>query len=216
MLRRVDDRGGQGVALRHLSGLANNDDETAAALPAHVRRDRTREFPRADHLGLEMPQQDIRRDIVDASRDVRSGIADDDVEAAEGLHGVLDQRRNVSRYADIRHEALRCRGLQRCDRLVEFAAFAAAYRDAATFFSETLRDGEADPARAAGDQRYLAGQSEVHSFASTENVTVIAAVDADRAAGSEVGTVRQQKRDEVCDFIRSAGAPERIGAREAR
>ena len=95
--------------------------------------------------------------------DVRAGIAHHDVDAAERLDGVVDQRGDVGRLADVGDEAFRLGGLQRRDRLVELAALAPADRDAAAFLGETLRDGEADAAGAAGDQRDFAGESEIHA-----------------------------------------------------
>ncbi len=193
VLRRIGDRGGDGVRLRHFSGLADDDDEAPTALPAHVRRNLTRQFPRADHFRLEMPEQYIGRDVVDTSGDVRAGIAHHDVDAAEGVDGILDQSRNISRLADIGDETFGLCRFEFCDRGIELGALASANRDPATLRAETLRNGEADPARAARDQRRLAGESEIHAGNSAENIAVIAAIDADRAAGREVRAVRTRK-----------------------
>jgi hypothetical protein len=110
-----------------------------------------------------MPQQCLGRNAVDAARDMRAGIAHHDIDAAERRDGVLDQRGDVGRLADIGNEASRVGGFQRRHCVVELAALAAADRDAAAFLGETLRDREADAAGAAGDQRNFAGESEIHA-----------------------------------------------------
>ena len=48
-----------------------------------------------------MPDQDIGRNVADTARDVRAGIAHHDIDSAESRNGVLDQRRNVGRLADV-------------------------------------------------------------------------------------------------------------------
>src|ERR1041385_333389 len=110
-----------------------------------------------------MPQQRLGRDAVDAARDMRAGIAHHDIDAAERLDGIVDQRGDVGRLADVGNKALRLGGFERRDRLVELLALAPANRDAAAFRRETLRDGETDAAGAAGDQRDLTGESEIHA-----------------------------------------------------
>src|SRR5690242_4991880 len=49
---------------------------------------------------------------------------------------------------------------------------------------------------------------------SAEHVAVIAAVDADRAAGDEAGAIGHQVSDKIGHLVRPAGAPERVGAGE--
>ena len=77
--------------------------------------------PTDRHLGLEMPQQGLGRDIVDAAGDMRAGIAHHDIDAAEAFDGVVDQRGDIGRLADIGDEALRLGRFQRRDRRVELA-----------------------------------------------------------------------------------------------
>ena len=101
-------------------------------------------------------------DLLDAAGEMGAGIAHHDIDAAESRDDVADQGGDVVRLADIGHESLRLAEIQRRKRGVELAAFAAANRDVAAFLAQALRDGKADPAGAAGDQRRLAGKSELH------------------------------------------------------
>ena len=85
-------------------------------------------------------------------------------------------------------------------------AITAADGDIAAFGGQPLRDAKADAAGAAGDQRGLGRQSEIHAASSTENVAVIAAVDADRAAADKARAIRHQERHQIGDLVRPAGA----------
>src|SRR5215207_4338835 len=51
---------------------------------------------------------------------------------------------------------------------------------------------------------------------SAEHVTMITTVDADRAAGGEVGAIGGQKCDQVCDLLGRSGAAQWIRTRETR
>src|ERR1041384_2974073 len=59
VLSRVDHGRGDCVRLRHFSGLADDDDKAAAATMTHLLRNRPRQLPWANHLGLEVTQQAV-------------------------------------------------------------------------------------------------------------------------------------------------------------
>ncbi len=105
MLRCVDDGRGNTIRLRHFAGLADDHDEAAAAARLHHRHDAARQFPCAEHLGLEMTLQRITGDLIETARQMRAGITDHDIDAAEGLVDVVDERGDIARLADIGDEA---------------------------------------------------------------------------------------------------------------
>src|SRR3954451_11923142 len=110
MLRRVYDRGRNCVRLRHLTGLTDDDNETSATLPSHVRCNPSGELPWTYHLGLEMPQYVINRNVIDRACDVSAGIAADNVDVTEVVDDVIDQRGDIGRAADVGDEAFRASG----------------------------------------------------------------------------------------------------------
>src|SRR6187455_1324743 len=175
MLRGVDHGGRDLIALRYLSGLPDDQDESAAAARAHVRRGSARQLPRADHLGLEMAQQAIAGYVVDAAGDMGAGIAHNNVDPVEGFHGFRNESRDIVRNADVCEEPLCVDRLQLRERAIKLASIAPADRDAAAFVAEPPRNGEPDAAGAAGDQCCFSGDSKIHG--STKYVAMIAAVD---------------------------------------
>jgi hypothetical protein len=102
------------------------------------------------------------RGLVEPAGEMRAGIAHHDIDAAEALDDIPDQRRDVGRLAEIGHEDAALAGAQLRERGIEPLALAAADRDPAALLAEPARDRETDPAGAAGDQRGLAGKAEVH------------------------------------------------------
>ena len=106
MLRGVDDGRGDAIRLRHLAGLADDHDEAATAARLHYRHDAARQFPCAEYLGLEVTLQRVACDFIEAARQMRAGIADHDIDAAERLVDVIDERGDIARLADVGDEAL--------------------------------------------------------------------------------------------------------------
>ena len=82
-------------------------------------------------------------------------------------------------------------GLSR--RRIELRTLPAGDRDPAALGRQLGGDGEANAAAAAGDERYFICQAEVHAVALTEDIAVITAVDADRAAGNKIRAVGDEK-----------------------
>src|ERR1700687_5862154 len=114
MLRRVDDGRGDGVSLRNFSGLTDDYNEAAAVSPAHMRRHTARKLPGAENLGLKMAKKVVAADLGEPPRQMRAGVTDDDVNAAERFDDIFDQRRDVLGLADIGNDTLGRRRLQRC------------------------------------------------------------------------------------------------------
>ncbi len=75
-------------------------------LRLHDRHDAARQFPWAEDLGLEVTLQRVACDFIDTARQMRAGIADHDIDAAEGLVDVVDERGDIAGLADIGDEAL--------------------------------------------------------------------------------------------------------------
>ena len=105
MLRGIDDGRSNAIRLRYLAGLADDNDEAAAAARFHHRHDPARQFPCAEHLGLEVALERVAGDLVEAARQMRARVADHDIDAAEGLVDVVDERGDIARLADIGDEA---------------------------------------------------------------------------------------------------------------
>ena len=98
--------------------------------------------------------------------DLDAGVVDQDVEAAEGLVRVAHEALGLARYADVRAQ---------CDRLPAqlldpggdgaraVAAAVVVHRHVGALAREAQRDGLADAAGAAGDERSLALESHAHT-----------------------------------------------------
>ena len=163
VLRGIDYRRGNGVGLRHLAGLTDDDDEAASFFLAHVRHHRARQLPGAEHFGLEMREHFIAVDVFQPAGQMGAGIAHHDVDAAERLDDIVGERGDVSGRTEIGGEGLG--GCERARGAVELGAVAAADGDPAAFGGEFPCNGKADAARAAGDQRDFIFQSEIHGRA---------------------------------------------------
>src|SRR5688572_18541235 len=83
MLCGIDDVRGNRVCLRYLAGLADDDDETAAAALLHGRDGGAGQLPGAGYLCGEMKQQRVAVDVIKPARHVRPRIADDNIQPPE-------------------------------------------------------------------------------------------------------------------------------------
>ncbi len=105
-----------------------------------------------------------RHELVVHALGQRADIGDEDVEAAERLGGLVDpgaQRLCVGHIyppAPALHAQIR----ERRHNLVHYGLMASAQRDIAALGRQQLGDGATDPARAAGDDRILALEIEIH------------------------------------------------------
>src|SRR5215510_7922151 len=145
---------------------------------------------------------------------MRACIAYGDVDATEGSSDIIDQRCDVRWLANIGNEAFDLGRIDCGYGAVELSFVTTANRNTTTFGRQGPGDRQPDATAATGNQRNFARQSELH-VASPEYIAMIAAVDADRAAGDEAGAIRDQKSDQIGDFFRLPGATERIGASES-
>ena len=112
------------------------------------------------HFGLDMTQQRAGRDIFHASWQVRAGIADDNIHAAERRDHLIDKPRDLRRLTHIAAETAGARNPGGGGS--EFCFVAAGDRHLAAFGRQLRRNGEADAAAAAGDQSYFVAEPEVH------------------------------------------------------
>ena len=132
---------------------------------AHVRRDAARKLPGADHLGRgnAAAASSLATSSMRPARCVPALLTTMSMRP-NALTISLDQRGDVGRLADVGDEALaRRRTSARRPRASSLAASRPQIAMLQPSSREPLRDGEADAAGAAGDQRHLAGKSEIHA-----------------------------------------------------
>ena len=133
--------------------------------------------------------------------DVRAGIAHHDVDAAERLDDVARPARRRRR--GLQMSATKPLRAGRASRPRRRACRARGRRSRSGSLPRASRCAIARPMPLVPPViSAVLPESPRSMAASTEHVAVIAAVDADRAAGGEVGAVGHQERDEVGDLLR--------------
>ena len=87
-------------------------------------------------------------------------VPDDDVDAAERLHGEVDEPLEVG---DVRHVAADSERADPVGLLLELLAAAGEHRDVCALFGECLCRCEPEPGRGAADDRSPSLEAEIHS-----------------------------------------------------
>ena len=86
---------------RDLSAVRRDLDDTAAFLRAHTRQDRTDELYRPDKVGRDHHVDLLVAEFLGGSEQAVSGVADDDVDAAELFEGSIDDLADRRRVGDV-------------------------------------------------------------------------------------------------------------------
>src|SRR6185295_18969986 len=141
---------------------------------------------------------------------MRAGIAHNDIDPPECGDNTVDQCLHLNRIANIRGETARTIDLRY--GAVKLGLLPPGEGKFAALVGKALGNGKAYSARAAGYQRDFVFLTKFHVPLSTEDVTMVAAVNAYGATGHEVCRLGDEKGHQICDFIGCAGASERIGA----
>lgn len=140
-------------------------DHAGAAL-AHGRNEAARQPDGRHHMQVPIALPLLVRGFHDGLVGARAGIVDQDVGATEGGVGFVDQFLRAFHRADVAGNPERAYAEMRGDAArLGGDAFALARRqdDMAAFRRQSFGNGEADADAAAGDDRDLALQSEIHA-----------------------------------------------------
>jgi hypothetical protein len=74
--------------------LTDNIDDPAVALPLHDRQHGFCHHEKPKYLAAKLVLQNVRRAVLDSGADVRTGVVDENIDAAEGFVGSGDEFRN--------------------------------------------------------------------------------------------------------------------------
>src|SRR5262249_47622637 len=151
--RRAGVREGGAAAVERVD--MDDVDDAAGAAGGHVRPDATAHVPGAVEVQIDDGPPSTVADVTGPAGELPAGVVDQAVDRPEALERLLYQGVDLFRFADVRRhrQAWRPEGRDlRCRRL-EVLRFAAGNDDIRAEAGERQRDGFADAAAAAGDQR---------------------------------------------------------------
>src|SRR5262249_5137962 len=131
------------------------DVEHGAALLPEKRKGSARHVERAFEIDVHHRAEPVRREILSETHEVSGGAVHEDVEPAEGVNGLRNNRVDISRLADIAGHAHGTHAFLAniVDRRQQMLFAAARDRHVATGASERKRNAAADAGAAARDER---------------------------------------------------------------